>query len=421
MEQQPLKSFANKAMKLPPLPSQINDNRKAIFWALLSQTIWLPVFVAGSQEDWSSRVNHSTLLSGVDTLQGPSANPSISSSLNSRGPGPRQFQSYLDIHKQNTGLVLNSLLPRSNSTSAGSNISYATGRYEANKLYQSAPSNPTDTERVTTPSSNQRWLAMNSNQPGLDQFRGLSQRLYSRSELLGGELTLEDLNEPVMPPLARAERAQWSRSGDPLSPLPPLWREPMRKALHSLTQNELPRSSAASGNTKEKIDIDTARFIHVPSTRIRRASEVPLALQADGSVDILSQPDDPAVIEEINRWSAKQKLPAQGKIRPAVIQLHPMEPLEIVRNESKGGNHLGNEASKLQPSQAPAPRSIRPEPAAVSPSPGGAASEPAAASSRVAAEVPTTTAPASSAAPIPSSPPASVSDVTPNPSSEAES
>jgi hypothetical protein len=51
---------------------------------------------------------------------------------------------------------------------------------------------------------------------------------------------------------------------------------------------------------------------------------VPLALQPDGSVDILTQPKNPAVLDEIRQWSARQDPRGAGGITAAVVQLEPL-------------------------------------------------------------------------------------------------
>ena len=76
-------------------------------------------------------------------------------------------------------------------------------------------------------------------------------------------------------------------------------------------------------------------MIHVPSSRVKRFSEVPLALQSDGTVDILNSPDDPEVVEEIKTWSSKQQLPAKGRMAPAVVHLHPLPKQEQVPASEK--------------------------------------------------------------------------------------
>jgi hypothetical protein len=198
----------------------------------------------------------------------------------------------------------------------------------------------------------------------------------------------------------------------------------MRRALNSLTQTVVSTKVEKSGKSVEGVHLDPARFVHVPSTRIRQSSEVPLALQADGSVDILNQPDDPAVIDEINRWSARQKLPEKGKISPAVVHLHPMEPLEVGRSAGGKRNTQSIETSKLRTSQTAPPLSPTTEPSAVS---GTATTETQPAASRMPSGEGLTTAPVSSAAPVSSGAPISsvspapISNNAPTASSETES
>lgn len=113
-----------------------------------------------------------------------------------------------------------------------------------------------------------------------------------------------------MAPLALAERALRRRSADPLAPLPALWREPMRQALLKLP-----------GAPQQ---LDTARMVYVPSSSISQPVEVPLALQSDGSVDLLEVPANPALLREIRSWSRQQRPPAPGSLIPAVVRLHPL-------------------------------------------------------------------------------------------------
>jgi hypothetical protein len=95
-----------------------------------------------------------------------------------------------------------------------------------------------------------------------------------------------------------------------MAPLPVIWRDPVRKALDSLPN---PARHVAP-----------ARVVHVPSTRVTRSTSVPLAMQSDGSVDILSQPDSPQVVEEIQSWSNRQSAPPQNTVAPAIVHLEPL-------------------------------------------------------------------------------------------------
>lgn len=135
-------------------------------------------------------------------------------------------------------------------------------------------------------------------------------RLFRGSQLLGGALGLEDLQEGPMAALALVERAQRGGSSDPLAPLPAPWREPLRQALLRLP-NAPPR-------------LATARLVTLPSRRVRQASELPLALQSDGSVDILEAPADPALLVEVERWSRRQPRPAPGSQAPALLRFQPL-------------------------------------------------------------------------------------------------
>lgn len=418
-------------MKFHPLSSQVNGNGKAIFWALLTQTIWLPMFVAGSQEEWIGKDSQVNPLSGLDTMQKQTVKDQFNSTAKTFGSGTRQFQSYTQISKQNTGIVLNSLFLNRPTPTPASTKDYTTSNRSAYTSLVNGPATFIGSDRSTASLPNQTSIATNATRSELYSPAGLMQRIYSRSELLGGTLTLQDLNEPVMPPLARAERAQWSRSGDPLASLPPIWREPMRRALSSLTQTVKSTKAETFGRSIETINLDPARFVHVLSTRIRRASEVPLALQADGSVDILNQPDDPAVIDEINRWSARQTLPSKGSLTPAVVHLHPMEPLEVGQTGSRKTDDQSIETSKLRTLQSVSPLQRNKEPTPISAT---ATADTQPAVSGRASGVDLSTAPSNSATPINSAAPTSaaapissgaapqpVGDIAPSPSSEAES
>jgi hypothetical protein len=133
----------------------------------------------------------------------------------------------------------------------------------------------------------------------------------------------------------------------------------MRRALTALAKDGLTTNVDRSVGSQERLSLDSARFVHIPSSRIHQASEIPLALQADGSVDILNKPEDPVVIDEIRRWSAKQRLPEKGKISPAVVHLHPMEPLN--RGLSQNDKPSSRSLSQLRAPEVPVPSAPAPE------------------------------------------------------------
>lgn len=323
-------------------PSQDNDNRSAIFWALLSQSIWLPVIFFHSQEQVrSTQRDYSSLITaqqpqglGGELALGPAGQP--------LHPNKISPLSQAGTSKGNAGILLNSDYSQSGRSSAGT-IRSLTDRHSLNAVYGSFaphPSRPsaTGSGSVMRGAMTERLASSGQRLSSIPFF----QNLYSRSELLGGTLTLQDLSEPIMPPIARAERAQWSRSGDPLAPLPELWREPMRRALNALARDVSTANADRSAASQQSIGLNSARFVHILSSRIRRASEIPLALQSDGSVDILNKPEDPVVIDEIKRWSAKQSLPEKGKISPAVVHLHPMEPLSSASSSNDRPSPVAN-------------------------------------------------------------------------------
>jgi hypothetical protein len=134
---------------------------------------------------------------------------------------------------------------------------------------------------------------------------------FTRSDLLGGELTRDDLTKPAIHPLALAEQARAIRLGDPFLPLPRPLQQPMRQALQTLK----PGHNLSA--------VKPARMVHVPSRRAQKTQQVPLVLQSDGSVDVLHQPEDPIAIEEIKGWSARQERPADGEMQPAVVVIQP--------------------------------------------------------------------------------------------------
>jgi hypothetical protein len=322
------------------------DQLAAFFFALLSQSIWLPVIFAGSHDQHaltaSTDINSHARTSNQRSV--------ITSSLHGRAISSADISTRKVGKGEDTGIVLRSTLthPTANrfehthSQSDGplskSLISY--GR--ANPSTYPLLSNPVVTKSNNSSSLHRVQFPLSG--PGT-----FVNKLYSNSELLGGVLTIQNINEPLMPAVARAERAQWMRSGDPLAPLPEPWREPMRRALTSLINPGTVNSENRSSRVEKVLDLDYARFVHVPSTKVRRSSEVPLALQADGSVDILNQPDDPAILEEINRWSTRQQLPAKGKVRPAVVHLHPLmnEPEEKISRNGKSFSQIVQSEQKL--------------------------------------------------------------------------
>jgi hypothetical protein len=274
-----------------------------VAWALLSQCIWLPLLVIDLQDRWQAYVGSQAPRAGIGNQipllpEGQSRTtatllPSAPGALASRGPA------------SSTGLLLGSGAPA--------------GQGQAGSRAASFPGSPTGAFTIpaapaSSPPAGQESLSLASPSPGLLQAQ------FSRAELLGGPISLADLNARAIPPLALAEQGRRTLSGDPMAALPEAWREPMRRALQGLPT---PGGAAAR--------IGNARLIHIPSRRVSAPAEVPLALQSDGSVDILSRPREEAVVEEIRDWSAKQAPPSEGSVTPAVVHLHPIEEAAPIR------------------------------------------------------------------------------------------
>ena len=151
---------------------------------------------------------------------------------------------------------------------------------------------------------------------GLGILRTLLPVGFTPAELLGGTLTLASLKEAPMPALARSERARWQASGDPLAPLSSEWREPMRQAMRQL-------APAGKGPSPQPL-VQLAQMVHVPSVRIRSSEQVPVAIHADGTVQVLRRPAAKEALKDIEDWSQRQALPEAGKVVAAVVNLEPL-------------------------------------------------------------------------------------------------
>lgn len=300
-------------------PPNQKSNNKAIAWALFSQTIWLPVFMVDTKE-WMIASSHdydfdsiSSIPYQIHPLSG------INTNLNKTAAKGVETNASTSPQHISTGIVLN----ESNSPPKQNNSGNISSVFSSSIVF-SAPPAPRQPDTAFARSSSLS-IGFSSVEPEKTLSSSLTiHRLYSRSDLLGGTLTLRDINEAEMPPIARAERAQWKRSGDPLAPIPQAWRESMRKALNELSTNFRPKSKTPLSASAPALAINPAQVVHVPSARVRHVSEVPLAIQSDGSVDILNTPDDPAIVDEIKTWSSKQQLPSDGHMTPAVVHLHPL-------------------------------------------------------------------------------------------------
>lgn len=325
-----------------PDSSGLHGLSRPVAWALLSQAIWLPLLAIDLHDRWQASVKEAREIavasSGVRSPASPLSTAQAALPSSTASPA-----------RPGSGLMLN---PSAPTTSSPANPQDSADLSLATRLAEPA------TEAIQAPRSGFR--PADAATPMVLGTSGLSSPAlltsgFRRSELLGGALTLADLQQPAAPSLALAERARWASSSDPLAPLPDVWREPMRQALQSLPA---PQGGVAR--------IQSARVIHIPSSRVRQATTVPLAIQGDGSVDILSQADDPAVVEEIRHWSRKQSPGTGNGVRAALVNLEPMP---------AGPDVLVHPRTSAAPAQSPAPR------AAQAPAPTQASEAPAAISS----------------------------------------
>ena len=299
---------------------QFPVNLRSIAWALLSQTIWIPLVALDAHDRWQA--NNYELDLERDFISSRSAFPDrrgLNSPDQQSGTDTKAKQSADPVRKPSSGLVvgradspldplLNRPIQRSlDVSSAPPSSSSAPLISTGNSAFFNPTLRPPSVNAVRRSSS---LKPTRLSKPSTSKPSTPLMATFTGSDLLGGTLTLSDLDSPAMPPLARAERASWARSGDPMAPLPVIWRDPVRKALDTLPN---PARYVAP-----------ARVVHVPSTRVTRSTSVPLAIQSDGSVDILSQPDSPEVVEEIESWSNRQSAPPQNTVAPAVVHLEPL-------------------------------------------------------------------------------------------------
>ena len=320
----PIGTIVNLSLHFIPMNyksphSHHRANKKAIAWALFSQSIWIPALLTDTQDQISTK-NSDYDFSGVAANIPNQDLPQQVLHPKSTGNNPHTLAAVPVKTYESNGVVLNTILPKdrdierkvSSNTSSPDPIAFRASTRQSS--FQVALNSSNQYQNRLKPQS---IKSKGINSSSADLLR----RLYSLSDLLGGSLTLGDMDEPLMPPVARAERAQSKRSADPLATIPQIWREPMRKALKNLSDSLKPVTVAGVSKSPSPIVVDQARVIHVPSARVKRFSEVPLALQSDGTVDILNSPDDPEVVEEIKSWSSKQQLPEKGRMALSLIHI----------------------------------------------------------------------------------------------------
>ena len=323
-----------------PQPQQ---NYRSIAWALLTQIVWLPLVVLDLHDRWQVRnIRHDLANDSPASSSDPKARNLASHSFDREASAGTSQKIAEPAQKPLSGFVLKGV-----KSSLDPVLNRPINRLRHLSSYPAA-SSPASTPSVSFASSTSNAPRPFATQAGVSPQQESAHRTQSAiltpslptsptplnssltgSDLLGGTLTLSDLDSPSMPPLARAENASWDRIGDPMAPLPVNWRDPVRDAL-----NALPNAAR---------HVARARVVHVPSTRVTESTTVPLAIQSDGSIDILSQPDSPEVVNEIASWSNRQGRPNQNTVVPALVYLSPLpddpKPLSIDSQSTSRDNH----------------------------------------------------------------------------------
>ncbi|MFN5464211.1 MAG: hypothetical protein ACK6BM_00855 [Cyanobacteriota bacterium] len=339
-----------------PFQKSTKTRYSAIAWALLSQSIWLPVLVIDTQDRLASKTNDYSFSPQVPHQQLSRATvQNLATKLSS---DPELLIAKSTTVNSRSGIILNAILPGTNKHVLSEISIHTPADQKSSPVAFSVPPAPNRLQLALQPKSGILSFAKFSTSPvsQAPAYPDLLGKMYSKAELLGGVVSLQDLSEPDMPPIARAERAQWALSGDPLAPIPQVWRESMRKALQNLSTGSSSPEVSISASKTERSTVNSARVIHIPSSKVRRSADVPLALQSDGSVDILNSPDDPAVVEEIKTWSSKQVLPSKGSISPAIVHLHHVAPQnETVINRQQDKQAEISTQESIVPASVPIP------------------------------------------------------------------
>jgi len=375
------------------LHSRRSTPNTALAWALLSQTIWLPLMALDLHDRWQAQIREQQEIAEAALRRSPketipqTQRPGAATTANGK--------------LTDTGLLLGSarrsplnpsnrsdLLSEPNLDGFAPSVPSPTASRGAtsNPAIASAAARRGDRDQPRARGGSPLVISNTGWQPSL-------LHTFNRAELLGGTIGLRDLNSAPMPPLAMAERARWQGSGDPLAPLPGAWREPMRRALHGLAAS---KGAPAS--------VTAARVVHVPSLRVQKSTPVPVAVQSDGSVDILTKPDNPAVVDEIRQWSSRQSTSGQPGVTAAVVHLEPLP--EAPSNPAPPVAR----ATAVAPAPAPVATSSRPAAAEPAPAP---SPPPVAVAPAPAAPAPVAAAPAPEAAPAAAPAPSAGSTVSP--------
>lgn len=313
----------------------------AIGWALLSQSVWLPLLALDAHDRWQARVRE--LKPEVASFEAPpEVNPgkSIATDRQRLAAGPllassqRDRDPLLDLGVSRSLEEAPESPPRRGDSAQPSRVTTGSrGRLPA----------PAVLRQPLTPSTAQAA----SSQP---RRSSSAQAVLSPARSRPSIPTITLPSGPSI--LALAKRSVVSTIEDPLAPLPSAWREPMRRALQQLP-------IAKKGGPS----LQPARVIYVPSERLTAPATVPLAIQPDGSLDIFSRPADPLVLEELRNWSNLQPRATKSGVSPVVIHLTPIPKATtaMISTPSSAATALRTATPSTRPaSPSPAPRAKSP-------------------------------------------------------------
>jgi hypothetical protein len=344
-------------------------NLKALGYALLWQSYWLPVLLIVAHDQWLQ-------VRQLQPPDHPQQQPALPAPSQAKGQPPLasvlavqshsvdalpETPAQLTASQATTSLVTPAqvtALPRGNNPLSNATLEATSQPLRGLALVgqrttKSLSGQTHGAQRHPSPRLTAQATALQlripAGRPNLPLVSGVDRtspvlRQFSGSELLGGPLTLAQPSQEAMSPLARAEQARLMQTGDPLAPVPARWREPMRRELRDLGAARLSQ----------------ARVVHVPSERITHKVVLPLAMQHDGSVDALVAKDPAVSDRDLSDWAARQATPAKGSVQPVVLHLHPLPKSAVT-------------ARVTLPAQAPAPgpAGVDAPPAKGSASPGG--------------------------------------------------
>jgi hypothetical protein len=124
---------------------------------------------------------------------------------------------------------------------------------------------------------------------------------------LGGPITLDARNSPLVPIAARAERLQWERSNDSLAALPLHWRDSLRQEL-------------GKGGAR----VSQAATVRLPVRELAERQEVPLIINDKGVAEALVEPRHERVREAVETWAARQQPAETGTVQVMVVAAEPL-------------------------------------------------------------------------------------------------